>query len=195
METIFRLHNLRYLFRILQTKSDSSISRIHHSLTHKIGLTPSHGRTTVFRIHTGQSREFRFALIHAIGILTQPSLHIFYFSNRNFRLQSNNLYLYLCRNIRDTILRKIFEITTYFGRSYFNISHKFLLHLLYGKSLARIFTKSFTYLRRSFVLLFKKVFFHLFPRAQHLYPMVGHRVHSLNNFTFGNLDTIKTRLM
>ena len=144
--TIFRLYNLGNFLRILQTESNRCISRVHHTFTHKIGFTAPHSRATVFRVHTSQSRKFSFSLIHTIRILTQPTFYIFYFSNRNFGLQSNYLHLHLSWYIRNTILWQIFKVTAHFRRSHFDITYEFLLHLLHSKSFTRILTQSFTYL-------------------------------------------------
>ena len=120
MITEFRLNNLGDFLRILQTECHIRIRRVHHTTSHESAFAAFYGRCLILGIQTGQRWEVDFSFCHTIRIVAQPFLHIFDFCNRNFRLQRDNLHFYLRRNVRDTILRKVFEVTAYFCRSYFD---------------------------------------------------------------------------
>ena len=191
MITKFRFYDLRNFLRILKTECYIGISRIQHTTSHKIKFTTFDSRSLIFGIQTCQCRKINFTLCHTVCIITQTSLYIFNFSNRNFRLQCNNLHLYLSRNIRDTVLRKILEIAAYFCRSYLDISYQFLLHLLYCQSVTGIFAQRFTNLSSSLI----EVFLHFLLRTNLLDIHIGHHIYTLNDFRFGNFDTIQLCLV
>ena len=189
--TEFRLYNLGYFLRILQAECHIRIRRVHHTTSHESAFATFDGRCFVFGIQTSQRREVDFPFRHTVGIVTQPFLHIFNFRNRNFRLQSDNLHLHLRRDVRDTVLRKVFEVTAYFCRSHLDFPNQFLLHLLHRQSVTCIVAQCLTNLCRGFI----EVFFHLFFRTNLLDIHIGHHIYTLYDFRFGNFDTIQLCLV
>ena len=159
MITKFRLHDLGNFLRILQAECYIRIGRIHHTASHKSTLTTFDGRSFILRIQTRQCREVNFPFCHTVCVVTQFLLHIFNFRDRNLRLQRDNLHFHLCRDIRNAILRKVFEVTAYFRRSHLDLSHQFLLHLLHCQPVTRIITQSFANLCRSLIEVFLHFFF------------------------------------
>ena len=191
METKFRFYNFGNFLRVLQAECHIRISGVHHTTSHKSTFTTFNGRGLIFRIQTGQCREVDFSFCHTIRIITQCPLYILDFRNGYFGLQSNNLHFHLCRNVRDTILWKIFEVTAYFCRSHFDISCQFLLHLLNRQSVTCIITQSFTNLGGCFI----EILLHFLSGTDLLDVHIGHHIHTLDDFRFGNLDTVQLCLM
>ena len=190
METIFRLYNLGNLAGVLQVESYIGISGVQHTASRKLYFTATHGRATVLGVQTSQHGK-AFALIDTVGILTQTPLYIFYFLQRNLGLLSDNLHLHLGRDIRNAVLRQILEVTAHLSRSYLNLTHQFLLHLLNLQSFTGILAQRFTNLAGSLV----EVFLHFLARTDVGDVHVRHIVHTLDNLTLGYFDTIEGSLV
>ncbi len=190
METIFGLYNLRNFAGVLQVESHIGVSGVQHTTSRKLNLATTHSRATVFGVHTSQHGE-TFALIDTIGIFTQASLYFLYLLQRDFRLLSDNLHLYLGRDIGDAVLRQILEVTAYLSRGYLNLAHQFLLHLLNLQSLTGILAQRFTNLAGGLI----EIFLHLLARTDVGDVHVCHIVHTLDNLTFGYLDTVESSLV
>ena len=178
METILGLYDLRYLLSVLQVESDISVFGHHLAFTHKTGFTTFDGRTAVLGIQQGKCRKITFALIDTVGIFTQASFHILYFRDGHFRLLCDDLHLYLSRDIRDTVLRKILKVAAHFGRSHFDITYQLLLHSLYNQSVTGILAHGFADLRRSLV----KLSFHPFSATQSLNIVIDLIIDTLYHF-------------
>ena len=154
MKAILRLHDFGYFVGILQVESDISIGRIQHATSGKFNLTTTNGRSTIFGIHTGQRREAGLTLCDAVGEIAQTLFHILYLFQRNLRLLSDNLNLYLCRNIGDTVLRQVFEVTAHLGRRNLDFTNQLLLHLLHFQTFTSVVAQSFANLTGSFIEVF-----------------------------------------
>ncbi len=191
MEAEFRLHNLGYLVRILQIECHIRIFRYQLSPAHKAEFTTTAARTFIFRIQTCQSGESYFTGSNTFRIVTQSLLHTLNFFLRNLRFHSNDLHFYLSRNKRNTVLRKILEITTDFGRSNLDIPHNLLLHFLHRFSITYILAEHFAYLCRSLII----IFFYFFLRTNLINQPICTSFHITDNFLFGNLNTINSSLM
>ena len=190
MEAIFRLYNLGNLIGVLQVESHIGKCRIQITASCKWHFTTIDSRTTVVGVQTCQHRE-AFSLIHTIRIFAQTTFYIFNFLQRNFRLLCDDLHLYLGRDIRNTVLRQILEVTAHLCGSDFNLSYQFLLHSLHFQSFTGILAQGFTNLTGCLI----EVFLHLFTRTDIGDIHIRHLVHTLDHLTFSNFNTIKSSLV
>ena len=191
VETELRLYNLRYFIGVLQIERHVCESRVQISASRKRHFAAVDSRSAVFRIHTRQRGKAGFALRNTIGKVAQTFLYVLYFFQRNFRLLSDYLYLYLGRNIRNTVLRKVFEVTAHLGRRYLDFTDQFLLHFLYFQTLTRIVTQGFTNLAGGLI----EILLHFFAGTDVGDVHIRHIVHTLDNFSFGNFNTVECGLM
>ena len=191
METEFRFHNLRNLVRILKIESHIRILRHQLSTSHESEFPTTTTGTFIFRIQTGQRRESDFALGYLFRIVTQSLLYTFYFFLRNLRFKSHNLHLNLSRNIRNTVLWKILEITANIGRYNLNVTDDFLLHLSHRLLVTDILANHLTDLRRSLVV----VLFHLLLGTNLVNDVIDSPFQLGQHFLFRHFDTIQFRLV
>ena len=191
METEFRLHNLGHLVRVLQIERHIRIFGHQFGSAHKAKLTATTARSFIFRIQTRQSGESDLAGSDTFRIVAQSLLHPLNLLLWDLRLHGNDLHFHLGRDERNTVLRKILEITTNLGRSDLDIPHNLLLHLLHRFSVTYILAEHLAYLRRSLII----IFLHFLLRADLVYQPACASFHITDNFLFGNLNTINSGLM
>ena len=142
----FRLYNLGNLLGVGQVESHIGKSGIQHTSTDIVHLATHTGRAGIFRIQTSQCREGCLALVDTVGVFAQLVLDTIDFLHRDPWLLGKNLHLYLCWYKRNTVGRKIVEITTNLSWRNLNILHEFLLHFLNQLTVLEVIVHLLTHL-------------------------------------------------
>ena len=191
VETVFRLHHLGHLGRVLQVERHIGKSGVELPTAIERHLTAILGRSTVFRIHTGQRGETGLALVDTVGEVAQTPLHVFHFLDRNAGFLCNNLHLDLSRDVRNAVRRKVLEIAAHLGRRNLNVAYQLLLHALHRQTLTGILAQGFTNLRGTLI----PIFLHLLHGSDAADILANHVVYLADHFALGHFDTVELRLM
>ena len=168
METVFGLHNLRYLFRIGKIERHVGKRRIEISTTYVVHLAALPCRARILRIEARQRCESGLAAHHTLCVCAQIILHTVDFFLLNLRLLGYDFHLNLSRNERQTVFRQVVEIATHVGRSDCNVSHKLLFHKIYELTVLELVVQFLTHLRYGRLAVFLK----FLTRTGHLNPTV-----------------------
>ena len=159
-------------------------------MAHKAELAAAHALRR-FAVEDGERGEIALAAVHAVGVVAQARLHIFYFLTRHGRVDGDNLHLYLQGHKGDAVLRQVVEIAAHVAGRHLHVFCERLFHLLHAVAVGHVGGVVFAYLGERLA----EILLHFLARAEVADKEVHLRVHLLLNHAFGHLHGVEVGLV